>query len=95
MRSLCSCSRLTLQVLVSGHGLPALVALLSQPIAAHALVAHAIDGLKAVLDLRGRSPRNDLCRTLVGLDAPALLVAAIAEIHRSHAAHAERGAELF
>ena len=29
------------------------------------LVCLAIDGIKAVLDMRGRTPRNDICRTFV------------------------------
>ena len=74
---------------------PRLVALLAQPFTSHELLTHAIDSIKAVLDLRGRSPRNDLCRAFVGLDALELLVSAIPEINARHPRHAERAAEIF
>jgi len=48
-----------------------------------------------VLDMKGRSPRNDLCRTFVELGVLELLVDALHEINRPHPAHAERAAEIF
>ena len=95
MFSMCSCSPMTLQMFISCGGLAALVTLLVQPSSSHELILRAIDSIKAVLDLRGRSPRNDLCRTFVGLEVLELLVLAIPEINASHPRHAERGAEIF
>jgi hypothetical protein len=81
-------------------GLPALVRLLLHPATGHELVCLAIDGIKAVLDVRrlgvhGRAaPRNDLCRTLVSLEVIDLLVAAIPVINAEQPAHAHRAAEI-
>lgn len=64
----------------TAQGLPALVRLLLNPATGHELVILAIDSIKAVLDMGGRLPRNDLCRTLVELELLELLVAAIHEV---------------
>ena len=50
---------------VACQGLPAVVILLADAANGRELVLLAVDAIKAVLDMRGRSPRNDLCRTLV------------------------------
>ena len=42
----------------------------------------------------GRTPRNDLCRMLVGLEVLELLVAAIPHINARHPRDADRGAEI-
>jgi len=45
--------------------------------------------------MRGRSPRNDLCRTLVELELLELLVAAVHEVNAKFPDHSERSAEIF
>jgi hypothetical protein len=78
--AMCTTSHPTQQMFVACQGLPALVRLLLNPATGHELVCLAIDAIKAVLDMRGRSPRNDLCRTLVELELLELLVSAIHEV---------------
>ena len=64
------------------------------PSSARELVTRAIDAIKAVLDLRGRAPRNDLCRTFVELEVLELIVPAIIDINAQYPQHADRGAEV-
>lgn len=101
--TLCVHSPLTLQMLMGCQGVPALVRLLLNPSApsAHPIVCLAIDSIKSVLDMRwgvgmkGRSPRNDLCRMFVELEVLELLISALLEINTPHPAHADRAAEIF
>ena len=85
----------TLQMFVACQGLPAVVILLADAANGRELVLLAVDAIKAVLDMRGRSPRNDLCRTLVDLDILQLLVDAMHEIAPHHKGHADKCAEIF
>ena len=85
----------TLQMFVACQGLPAVVILLADAANGRELVLLAVDAIKAVLDRRGRSPRNDLCRTLVDLDILQLLVDAMHEIAPHHKGHADKCAEIF
>jgi len=93
--TMCTRSELTLQMFVACYGLPALVQLLLAPAASHELVLFSIDAIKSVLDMRGRSPRNDLCRSFAELGLLELLVSAMHEINRQHSLHAERASEIF
>lgn len=65
IHTMCTRSVLTLQMFVACYGLPALVRLLLSPAESHELVLYSIDAMKSVLDMKGHSPRNDLCRTFV------------------------------
>jgi len=92
---MCTRSVLTLQMFVACSGLPALVRLLLSPAESHELVLYSIDAMKSVLDMKGHSPRNDLCRTFVELGVLELLMQALHEINAKHPDHAERAAEIF
>mmetsp|Transcript_71417 Transcript_71417/g.118681 ORF Transcript_71417/g.118681 Transcript_71417/m.118681 type:complete len:1176 (-) Transcript_71417:366-3893(-) len=94
MHTMCTRSMLTLQMFVACYGLPALVRLLLSPATSHELVRFSIDSIKAVLDMKGKSPRNDLCRTFVEEGVLELLVIALHAINPRHPLHAERAAEI-
>ena len=63
--TMCTCSSLTLQMTIACGGLPVIVTLLDHPSRSCELATRAIDVIKAILDLKGRSPRNDLARCVL------------------------------
>ena len=77
LASMCSASQQTLHMLVACSGLRALAKLLVQPASPPELLQRAIDAIKAVLGMRSRAPRGDLCRTFARHGVLELLVSAI------------------